>query len=179
MKTKRTTLAGASALGLSTFVVAIALAGGSSAFSSPGVQGDQSQPPALPSDPWQAGQLITAESLAASLSDGAVEKPVMLYVGYPVLYQGGHITGSIFAGPGSKPDGLQKLKQEAKGLSRDKPIVLYCGCCPWKDCPNVRPAFRTLEELGFKNIKVLYVAKNLLKDWIARGFPTQKSDDAK
>ncbi len=179
MKTRKTTLAGASALGLSTLLVAIALAGGSSAPPSPGGQSDQSEPSVLPSDPWQVGQLVSAESLAASLSDGAAEKPVILYVGFPVLYQGGHIAGSIFAGPASKPDGLQKLKQEAKGLSREKPIVLYCGCCPWKDCPNVRPAFRILEEMGFKNVKVLYVARNLLKDWIARGFPTQKSDDAR
>ncbi len=103
----------------------------------------------------------------------------MLYVGYPPLYQGGHIAGATFAGPASKSGGIQKLNQEVKDLPRDRQIVLYCGCCPWKDCPNIRPAFQTLKDLGFKNVKVLYLAKNLLTDWIAKGFPTQKADDPK
>jgi thiosulfate/3-mercaptopyruvate sulfurtransferase len=180
MRTKQTLLARASALRLSTLVLAVALAGGSSAPLSRGEQPDQSrQLPALASDPWQASQLMTPEDLSTSLSKATVDKPLVLYVGFPVLYQGGHIAGAIFAGPASKPDGLQKLNQEVKGLQRDKQIVLYCGCCPWKDCPNIRPAFQTLKDLGFKNVKVLYLPKNLLNDWIAKGFPTQKADDAR
>jgi rhodanese-related sulfurtransferase len=176
----KTNLAGAWTLRLSAIAVTIALAGGSSAALGRGEQADQSrQLPALPSDPWQASQLMTPEDLSTSLSKATVDKPLVLYVGYPVLYQGGHIAGSTFAGPASKPDGLQKLNQEVKGLPRDKQIVLYCGCCPWKDCPNIRPAFQTLKDLGFKNVKVLYLPKNLLNDWITKGFPTQKSDDAK
>jgi thiosulfate/3-mercaptopyruvate sulfurtransferase len=180
MKTKRTTLAGASALGLSTILVAIALAGGSSEPLSSGGQSDQSQQlPTLPSDPWQVSQLMKPEDLSTSLSKATVDKPLVLCVGNAVLYESAHIAGSIFVGPASKPDGLQKLKQEAKGLPRDKHILLYCGCCPWKDCPNIRPAFRTLEELGFKNVNVLYLPKNLRQDWIAKGLPTQKEDNAK
>ena len=176
----KTNLAGALTLRLSSIVVAIALAGGWSASPSRGEQSDQSrQLPALPSDPWQPSQLMTPEDLSTSLSKATVDKPLVLYVGYPVLYQGGHIAGATLAGPASKPDGFQKLSQEVKGLPRDKQIVLYCGCCPWKDCPNIRPAFRVLEDLGFKNVKVLYLPKNLRTDWIAKGFPTQKSDDAK
>lgn len=181
MKTKQTTLAGASVLGLSTIVVAIALAGGSSAPLSPGgQQSDQSQQPlALPSDPWQVSQLMKPEDLLMSLSKATVDKPLVLCVGNAVLYENAHIAGSTFAGPASKPGGLQKLNLETKGLPRDKQIVLYCGCCPWKDCPNIRPAFRTLEELGFKNVNVLYLPKNLRQDWIARGLPTQKEDNAR
>jgi thiosulfate/3-mercaptopyruvate sulfurtransferase len=180
MKTKQTTLAGALARWLSTIVVAIALAGGWTAPLSRGGQSDQSQQlPALPSDPWQVGQLMKPEELVKFLSEATGEKPLVLCVGYPVLYEGGHIAGSKFTGPASKPDGLQKLKQEAASLSRDKQIVLYCGCCPWKDCPNIRPAFRTVHELGFKNVRVLYLPKNFQQDWIAKGFPIQKGDDAK
>jgi len=164
----KTNLGRARTFRLFTLVTAIALAGASSA-----------PLPALPSDPWQSSQLMAPEDLAASLSKAAADQPLVLYVGYPVLYQGGHIAGATFAGPGSRPDGLQKLSEEVKGLPRDRQIVLYCGCCPWKDCPNIRPAFRTLEDLGFKNVKVLYLPKNLLKDWISKGFPTQKTDNAK
>jgi rhodanese-related sulfurtransferase len=165
MKTKQTTLVRASALRLSALVVAIALAGGSSASPS--------------ADPWQASQLIAPEDLATSLSKAAIDRPLVLYVGYLPLYQGGHIAGAAFAGPASKSAGIQKLNQEVKDLPRDKQIVLYCGCCPWKDCPNIRPAFQTLKDLGFTNVKALYVAKNLLTDWTAKGFPTQKADDAR
>ncbi len=176
----KTTLAAARALRLSMVVVAIVLAGGSSASLSRGEQSDQSrQPTVLPSDPWQASQVMTPDDLAASLSKATVDKALVLYVGYPVLYQGGHIAGATFAGPASKPNGLEKLNQEVKSLPRDRQIVLYCGCCPWKECPNIRPAFQALKDLEFKNVKVLYVPKNLLTDWIDRGFPTQKADDAK
>ena len=143
-------------------------------------QSNQSEAlPALPSDPWQVGQLMKPEELVEALSKSVGEKPVVFCVGFSVLYQGGHIAGSEFAGPTAKPDGLQRLKQKAEGLPRDKQVVLYCGCCPWKDCPNIRPAFRTMQELGFKNVKVLDLPKNLREDWIEKGFPIQKADDAK
>lgn len=180
MSAKQETLAGAPALRLSALVVAFALAAGSGASPSRGQSSEQSrQPPVLPSDPWQVSQLLNPEDLAASLSKATGDKPLLLYVGPRFPYQGGHIAGSTFVGPTSKPDGLQALKQEMKDLPRDKPVVLYCGCCPWKDCPNIRPAFRTLEDLGFKKVRVLYLPKNLRQDWIDRGFPTQKGDDAK
>jgi thiosulfate/3-mercaptopyruvate sulfurtransferase len=172
MKTRQTTSRGASPLRLSTLVVAIALTGASSSEPS-------RQPPVLPSDPWPATRLMTTEDLSTSLSKAAGEKPLVLYVGPRFTYLGGHIAGSIFAGPASKTDGLEALKAEVKNLSRDKSIVLYCGCCPWKDCPNIRPAFRAMEDLGFKNVRVLYLPTNLRRDWIDKGLPTQKGDDAK
>ncbi len=137
------------------------------------------QLPVLPSDPWQVDQLIKPEELIKSLSETAGEKPLVLQVGVLVLYHGGHIVGSKFAGPASKPQGVQLLKSEAENLPRDKPVVLYCGCCPWTNCPNIRPAFRTMQELGFKNVKVLEIPKNLRQDWIAKGFPIKKGDDVK
>jgi len=180
MRSKQTTLAKASALRLSTILVAIALTGASSAPPRQGEQAEQSRQPAiLPSDPWQVSQLMKPEDLSASLSKATGDKPLVLYVGYPLLYQGGHIAGSTDVGPASKPDGLQQLTQETKGLPRDKQIVLYCGCCPWKDCPNIRPAFRTLKDMGFKNVRVLYLPKNLRQDWIERGLPTQKAGKVK
>lgn len=176
MNTSQKTVAGAS--WSSTIVVAIALAGGWSAPRSWGGQPEQSQQPAaLPTEPWQLNQIIKPEELAKSLSDGAGEKPLVLYVGFPVLYRGAHIVGSRFMGPGSRPEGIQALKQEVRDLPRDNQVVLYCGCCPWKDCPNIRPAFRAMQELGFKNVKLLDLPRNFQQDWIAKGFPVQKGDD--
>jgi len=55
-------------------------------------------------------------------------------------------------------------------------IVLYCGCCPWNHCPNVKPAYDALQAMGFRNLKVLYIANNFGADWVDKGYPTAKGD---
>ena len=137
------------------------------------------QLPASPSDPLQDSQLLKPRELVKALSGPAGAKPVVLCVGYQVLYEGSHIAGARFVGPTTKPAGMEKLKQETKNLPRDKEIVLYCGCCPWNDCPNIRPAVSALEQLGFKNVKALYLPANLQQDWIDKGFPIEKGEDGK
>jgi thiosulfate/3-mercaptopyruvate sulfurtransferase len=178
MKTWLPILARASAcrLWLTTMATVLAFAGSASFFR--GEPSDQTnQISILSSDAWQTSQLIEAKELVNSLSGATGEKPLVICVTFPILYQGGHIVGSKFAGPGSKPEGLQALKHEVEGLLRDKQIVLYCGCCPWKDCPNIRPAFRAIQEWGFKDVRALYLPTNFRKDWIARGFPIEKGTD--
>jgi thiosulfate/3-mercaptopyruvate sulfurtransferase len=133
----------------------------------------------LPPEQWKAGDLIKPEELAKSLADAKGAKPLVLYVGYSILYQGGHIEGSRFVGPPSKPEGLEALKSAVQKLPSDTRIVLYCGCCPWKNCPNIRAAFVTLQAMGFKNVKSLYLPNNFQQDWIVRGFPTQQGEAAK
>ncbi|HCS20823.1 MAG TPA: hypothetical protein DIW47_09730 [Bacteroidetes bacterium] len=56
-------------------------------------------------------------------------------------------------------------------MSRDAEIIIYCGCCPFSDCPNIRPAFEVLNELKFTNPKLLNLPKNLKADWIDKGYP--------
>ena len=46
------------------------------------------------------------------------------------------IIGAVYAGPGNKPEGIEALKKEVAGLSKDADIVLYCGCCPMEKCPG-------------------------------------------
>jgi rhodanese-related sulfurtransferase len=124
-------------------------------------------------DPWQASDLIQPADLAARLK-GAGPKPVMLYVGYPALYHGAHLPDAIFAGPAGKADGLALLKTEAAKAGKQAEIVIYCGCCPLPVCPNLRPAFRTLRESGYKNVKVVLMPTNLSTDWISKGYPIVK-----
>ena len=178
MKIRPSTRTGGSALRPGT-LFAIALAGALGVLLAQGTPSEQGEGPVRPSDPWQASQIVKPEDLAASLSKAKADKPLLLYVGPRFPYLGGHIAGSIFAGPASKPEGLEALKAEVKNLPRDKPIVLYCGCCPWKVCPNVRPGFRALQDLEFRNVRVLYLPTNLRQDWIDKGWPTQKGDDAR
>jgi hypothetical protein len=52
--------------------------------------------------------------------------------------------------------------------------VLYCGCCPWDKCPNVRPAYDALKKMGFLQLKVLRMNQDFARDWVEKGLPTEK-----
>jgi len=43
-----------------------------------------------------------------------------------------------------------------------------------KECPNIRPAFLALRQMGFKHLKVLNIENNLAKDWVDKSFATEK-----
>jgi hypothetical protein len=38
--------------------------------------------------------------------------------------------------------------------------------------PNIRPAFNALVEMGFKNVKILDLPKNVKTNWIDHNYPT-------
>ncbi|MGC1463998.1 MAG: rhodanese-like domain-containing protein [Terracidiphilus sp.] len=120
-------------------------------------------------------QVIQPEELNRMLQAEGAMKPLVLQVGSRVLFDQAHITGSEYAGPGSQAEGLRLLKKKAAPLARNAFIVLYCGCCPWNRCPNVAPAFRQLQGLGFTNVKVLYIAENFGADWASKGYPVERS----
>jgi thiosulfate/3-mercaptopyruvate sulfurtransferase len=128
-------------------------------------------PPVQASDPWNAAQLIRPDSLAAMLKLPEAKRPLLFHVGFKALYEEGAIPGSKYVGPCSKPQGIDSLKAAVARLPKDRSIVIYCGCCPWGDCPNMRPAYRTLHAMGFKNARAMYVVKNLDNDWVAKGYP--------
>jgi hypothetical protein len=119
----------------------------------------------------QAGDLIQIDELARAVADSTATGPALLHVGFTPLFRSGHIPGSLYVGPGSKPEGIAALEQTLKELPPDRAVVLYCGCCPWTDCPNVRPAFRAAKRAGRQNVRVLYIARNFERDWIAKGLP--------
>lgn len=128
----------------------------------------------ITSEPLSNEQLIEPEKLAKVLSDSLTEKPLILHVGVPFQFVNAHIPGAKHTGMASTSKGIESLKKEVKELPRDKKIILYCGCCPWKECPNVRPAFKVMQEMGFTKVKVLYISKNFQKDWIDKKFPIEK-----
>lgn len=124
-------------------------------------------------DPWVKGDLIAPEALAKSLNEKT--KPTIVYVGFPVLYRAAHIPGAIMAGPASKPEGLELLKTTLAGIPKTQQIVLYCGCCPWDKCPNVRPAFQLIKQLGYTNAKLVTIPTNVHTDWTSKGYPTDRA----
>jgi hypothetical protein len=116
---------------------------------------------------------LAPKELAARLAGPASAKPVVLHVGFSVLYRSKHIPGTEYAGPGAQPQGLENLKTAVAKVARDREIVLYCGCCPWDKCPNIRPAMALLRSLGFTRVKALYTPTNFAKDWIDLGYPVE------
>lgn len=127
----------------------------------------------IPASSIPTADLIQPADLAASLQS-ASPKPLILQVGSHVLFAEAHIPGAEYAGPTNQDAGLQILKDRIATLSKDTPIVLYCGCCPWDRCPNIAPAYNQLHAMGFTHLKVLYIADNFGANWVAKGYPVAK-----
>jgi thiosulfate/3-mercaptopyruvate sulfurtransferase len=128
-------------------------------------------------DSVPAVEVIQPEELAKLLVGPPDHRPTLIHVGFKVLYEGGHIPGSWYAGPASTAEGLQALNKLLRPLPRKTELVLYCGCCPWKRCPNVRPALRAARALGFTHVKALYIAKDFRRDWVAKDLPVVKGTE--
>jgi|SRR5208283_4982622 len=120
--------------------------------------------------------LIPAAQLNSQLAAVKAGKIVLIQVGFHTMYKMGHIPGSQYVGAGSGAEGLAALKKLAANLPRNQPIVIYCGCCPWDVCPNIRPAIQVLKEMGFTNLKALDIPARLGDDWTAKGYPIVKGE---
>lgn len=130
--------------------------------------------PALSANTIPKDQLIQPEQLHRELQ-AHLPDLLILQVGSHVLFQEAHIPGSEYAGPGSRPAGLDALRARVSSLPRSRSIVIYCGCCPWDKCPNIAPAWQLLHQMGFTHVRALYIANNFGADWVARGYPAEKS----
>jgi len=115
-----------------------------------------------------ASVLIQPAQLARELK---AAPPTILQVGFSKLYEQAHIPGAVYAGPTNSETGVAALKAAAEKLSRDAPIVIYCGCCPWNRCPNMDAAYTTLKAMGFSRLRALYIANNFGQDWVDKGYP--------
>ncbi len=129
---------------------------------------DASSAAGIPSD-----RLMQPGELAGMLQK-AGQSPLILQVGSHVLFAEAHIPGAEYAGPGGQEGGLEALRDRVRNTSRDQSIIIYCGCCPWGKCPNIKPAYQELLSLGFTGVRVLYIANNFGTDWVAKGYPTAK-----
>ncbi|SRR5258706_4199312 len=117
---------------------------------------------------WTNKQLIEPSELASIIK---TEKTI------PVIFNIGPaatIPHSIDIGTMKNEANLDKLKKELSSLPRETKIVVYCGCCPFEHCPNVRPAIDVLNEMKFTNFYLLNLPHNIKTDWIEKGYPTVK-----
>lgn len=124
--------------------------------------------------PWGGAQLVQPAALAAQLADSAAAKPLLLHVGVGVLYRQGAIPGSRYVGPASDAAGISAMLAAVKDEPRDRDIVIYCGCCPAVNCPNMKPADAAMRAAGFTNVKALWIQKDFERDWAQHGYPTEK-----
>jgi hypothetical protein len=122
-------------------------------------------------DPWTKSETLEPAALA-SLMKGS-KTPTVICVAFPVLYHLKHITHASFAGPGSKPEGVEMLKKAVADLPKDADLVIYCGCCPMVKCPNIRPSYKALKEMGFTHIRILDIPTNMNTDWYSKDYPTE------
>ncbi|HEX5483095.1 MAG TPA: rhodanese-like domain-containing protein [Terriglobia bacterium] len=156
---------------LATFLTASLLAG-SAAFVRAAANAD------IPAaqGPWKQSQLIAPRDLVHELSSSSGKKPVIVCVGFQFLYQGAHIPGAIWEGPARDAAGIARLKHWAHSVPKGAPVIIYCGCCPFDRCPNIRPAFEVLRKAGLTNVRVLYIEHDFAKDWVEKGYAVQKGD---
>jgi thiosulfate/3-mercaptopyruvate sulfurtransferase len=133
------------------------------------------QQSASQSDPWSASQTILPSDLLKQLAESkGSTKPVVVFVGFRPLYAGAHVPGALFHGPAQSDQGLSDLKKFAETLPRSTNLVIYCGCCPLDHCPNLRPAFTALRDMGFTQLRVLLLPHDFATDWVEKGYPVEK-----
>lgn len=130
----------------------------------------QITPMAMPSTinnyPWTDKQLMEPAVLAASLVNTPANQPLILNIGAVEDIMGAKHIGAV-----SKPENMELLEKTVSALPKTTEIVIYCGCCPFTKCPNIRPAFLQLQKLGFTNVKLLNLPVNLQSSWISKGYP--------
>ena len=152
------------------FALAVLIVASAALVSVPAMRGDE-KPSA---DPWTSAQTVQAAELAKELGEKSGTPSTVVYVGFHTLFAGGHIPGATFHGSASTDQGLAELKKWADSLPRTTSLVIYCGCCPFEKCPNIRPAFTALSGMGFKKLRVLILPTSFVKDWAEVGYHVQK-----
>jgi thiosulfate/3-mercaptopyruvate sulfurtransferase len=122
--------------------------------------------PAQNPENWTSKQLTEPAELAATLKTNK-DLPVMFSVG-----PGAVIPNSIDVGMVKDEKNLAKFQEEISKLPKSTNILIYCGCCPFEHCPDVRPAIALLKSMKFTNYHLLDLPHNIKTDWIAKGYPT-------
>ena len=117
---------------------------------------------------WTNNQLISPSELATTIKSKK-DVPIIFSVG-----PGATIPYSKDIGMVKDNENLKKFKEQLANLPKETKIVVYCGCCPYDHCPNVRPAIQILKEMKFTNYFLLDLPHNIKIDWIDKSYPTKK-----
>lgn len=117
-------------------------------------------------DPWTKSQLMAPSVLASIIKNPKAIKPFIFNIGVVE-----NIKGAKNMGAASEKENLERFKKKLSSIPKNAAIVIYCGCCPFEKCPNIRPAFTAMQQAGFKSGWLLNLPTNVKVDWINKGFP--------
>ncbi|HUS02992.1 MAG TPA: hypothetical protein VMY77_14740 [Chitinophagaceae bacterium] len=117
---------------------------------------------------WTSKQLMQPAELAKILLSGK-QLPIILSVGPGAMLPHSREIGTV-----KDKENLDKLKKELNTIPKKTKIVVYCGCCPFDHCPNIRPAIQALKDMKFINYRLLNLEHNIKTDWISKGYPTSE-----
>lgn len=117
---------------------------------------------------WKKEQLMSTKELADKINTNAKDKPLIFNVG-PME----NIKNAVTVGAATSVTFSERMKGNLAMENKTKPVVVYCGCCSYASCPNIKPAYDILIAQGFKNTKVLELPEGLKPDWVAKGYPME------
>jgi hypothetical protein len=118
---------------------------------------------------WTDKELIRPADLMSILKNPNARQPLILNIGVVE-----DIQSAKHIGAANKQENLNKLEENLKNLPKDTFLVIYCGCCPFDRCPNIRPAFSLMKKMGFTRGRLLDIPVNLKQDWIDKGYPVSE-----
>lgn len=119
-------------------------------------------------EPWTPEELISTKTLADKINqeDNTLK---IFSIGFDNI-----IKGSVDIGPGGEEENLNKLKESLKDIPKTETVIIYCGCCPFAQCPNIRPAFQLLKDLGYENPRLVDIPSNIKVDWLDKNYPVNE-----
>jgi len=118
---------------------------------------------------WSKEQLMPTKDLAEKINTNAKDKPLVLNVGPMEL-----IKGAVDVGRATSVTGIEKIKSTLAMENKNRTVVVYCGCCSYASCPNIKPAYDAVISAGFKNAKVLELPEGIKPDWVAKDYPMEQ-----
>lgn len=113
-------------------------------------------------------KLIEPAQLAAVLQNPTTKKPAIYNVGPMAM-----IPDATLIGETINPANQTKMKAALKDISKNKEIVIYCGCCKIEDCWNIHEANTILTNMGFTNFKILNMKTDFKTDWTDKKYPVK------
>ncbi|MBM3401222.1 MAG: rhodanese-like domain-containing protein [Bacteroidetes bacterium] len=117
-------------------------------------------------DNWTPNDLIEPSALAEIIANPKANQPQIFNIGVVDDIKGAKNLGGV-----SQKENLEKFKTTLSKLPKSTFLVVYCGCCPFERCPNIRPALNLLKTMGFTKAKLLNLPTNLKQNWIDKGYP--------
>lgn len=119
------------------------------------------------------GPFIAPAALAGRMDEVAAGKIAVFYVGPEALFSS-RVPGARKLRDAGSTEGRRALTDAIAALPKDTEVVVYCGCCPVRSCPNVRPASAVVRASGRPNAYVLDLPTRFATDWADKGYPVER-----